>query len=189
MLNPTFINEYRGKSSLEDIEKFEKNFNIKLPSDYKTFVLETGGVDIRGTCIKYGNNMPAYILKIDEIFPIEDWLKEYETEPELKISDTYLPIIGSELQAQFFCIKKNQTDTAIFLVDFNGYPESFIDSVADSFTDFLNNLHDSETFISPQRPKPKRKPITFKRCLNFVRMRIIVLKMKFLLYLIKKRSP
>lgn len=188
MLNPSFVKEHRGKSSIEEIERLENALSIKLPHDYKTFILETGGVDIRGTCIKYGNNMPAYIFKINEIFPLMDYFIEYETESDLRVSDTYLPIIGSELQAQFFCIKLDQVDKAIYLIDFNGYPESFIDPVADSFTDFLSNLHDLETLASPPRPKSKCKPITLKSYINSIRLRIITVQMKFLLYLIKKRA-
>lgn len=35
-----------GDGSIQDIQKLEESFNIKLPEDYKDFLLSSGGADI-----------------------------------------------------------------------------------------------------------------------------------------------
>ncbi|MGU3370243.1 SMI1/KNR4 family protein [Bacillus mycoides] len=143
--------EYTFKQiKIEDIESFEKNNGLKLPDDYKSFLLkDNGGKSNRR---RFSTKDDVVTSSIMMFFPLSE-----ETENNLQNSLNYY-IKGNKLPSKFIPIGKDPADNIICIsihgsdigsvyhchtyhIDDEGELEpKFIRKIASSFTEFVNEL-------------------------------------------------
>ena|ERR1700744_2625146 len=120
------------RCSEEDVLAVEDFFGITLPSAYRVFLLNMGngaGVFMLGSSVFY-----------DEIFNLKDWATELLEEDGFKPlpEDVFVCWMHQGYQFAFFYPNQGD-DPPIYFYHENKTKENF-EKVADSFTDFLQQL-------------------------------------------------
>lgn len=109
-----------GKVSQEEIEKAEKNLNIKFPEEYREFLKEFGAVSFYGTEI-CGLKVPEYLNVVDTT------LEERE--------------LNREFPDNVFIVERMNIDNIIAFSDESGQifiaDDKKIKKIADSFMEYI----------------------------------------------------
>ena len=113
--------EYNTPATKEEIEQIEKEFNIKLPEDYKNFMLTTNGAE--GPLGEYG-----YLA----IFDTKE-VKEYNTENPLKKSFPELFFIASIRGGYAYALDTRKQPMKYVQVDDFATNYDEIEETADTF--------------------------------------------------------
>lgn len=110
------------------VESVESSLELKLPTDYVAFMRESNGGE--GSV---GGDSFVMLWKLDEL---EAFNRDYE------VADycNGLLLFGSSGGGEAYGFNTKQTPWTVVRVPFVGMDESLIESVGESFTDFLQRL-------------------------------------------------
>ncbi len=143
--------------ALEDIAIFERDFNIRLPDDYRAFLLqnnggrpeedwcfdfvEVGRTEVTGSCVS-----DFYALDPDEVMRWHDLRRARFAQIDSQKLPDGLLIIAVDPGGNYICMSVAEEDYGhvVFAnheleVSETGY--HVVSPVADSFTDFLDMLY------------------------------------------------
>jgi SMI1 / KNR4 family (SUKH-1) len=154
------MKECEEPTSVQDIEKFETIINTKLPEDYKSFLLKyNGGRPIKEDCFKYvetingktrvtGSGIEWFMALYGGKF--NNILKEYNL-LKGRIPYEMIPIANGFCgNAICLCIRGANYGKVYYWDHENENPEDDnpwyenVYLIANSFTDFINSLHEYE---------------------------------------------
>lgn len=150
------LNKYnsiiREKISILDIEEYENKYNFKFPSDYKEFLLEYNGCDLKDNIKEKGkkfhlinkycgvdysiSNFPSIKIQIEELE--EDWFFFEEL-----VQNKFIPIahsINDFIHLMVYCGKENENYGKIYLVNEDEIPRY----VCNSFSEFITGYYFKE---------------------------------------------
>lgn len=130
-------------SSQADIDKLEKEFNIHLPTDYKTFLLTCGNLwtpDI--LTIVVDNDLDAH--DVQDFWEVEAIIEDKKNDWTAQISTDLIPF-GSDSMGNIFAfltadLKKSRPTADVYFFD---HDFDSVEKISDSFThwiDEFNNL-------------------------------------------------
>lgn len=133
---------------IDDIKRFEKNFNILLPDEYKSFLLKNNGgkPSKRRFRTSDGTITSSIMLFLPISEEIESNLNNFFTKYNLgKIVPTNFLPIGIDPADSLICLEMGGKEKVYFCdMDYfeedDELKEEYISVVADNFTMFLDNL-------------------------------------------------
>ena len=135
----------------DDINKFEKNFNIYLPDDYKSFLLKNNGGKSNKRRFKTsdGTITTSIMLFLPISKEVELNLNNFYTKYNLGkiVPSNFLPI-GIDPADSLICLEIGGEGKVYFCdMDYfeedNELKEEYISVMADNFTMFLENLSEA----------------------------------------------
>ena len=139
-----------GNAKMKDIQIFQEEFHIHLPSDYIDFLLESNGGDVvlndanslHVEDAREGINVDVLfgIKLLDPELSIEFWTNKYKDE-----MPNGMIIIGDSYQHGFFVLACSGKDLGVYYWDDThelncSSDESNVYFLAETFTDFIKSL-------------------------------------------------
>lgn len=151
MNNKIYFETSEDPISEKDIIKFERKFKVKLPEDYKGFLLQHNGGNPNSSLFvnkKRKRLSPLRIKKETECsFGVMYSLDEVKLGKNVSIEIEDLPknifTIGYTPGNDYICISLSGEDKYCIYYAYNGEPNDNYENMyhlADSFTEFLNCL-------------------------------------------------
>lgn len=147
-----------GVIQKEKIEVFEEKNNIKIPEQYKYFLLQNNGGEISNKTAFSNEYIYKFIdctneemiitvwkfLSIDEICIFDEtWEPEFEEKPEFKRDDLWIIGKCNNGRPNPLLISFNGSDYGkIFYYEFGMELEDALSLVADNFDKFLNSFEE-----------------------------------------------
>jgi hypothetical protein len=128
------IYQLGNKATNTAIASVENQIGFKFPQDYKRFLKIYGSMELKHCT--FNLDSLDFIYGIEYTVKNIEWLKDLEIE-DTKVSDKFIPFATTATN-KFYCFSR--ADNEVYRLDFNGYPENFIDPIKASFTDFISNL-------------------------------------------------
>jgi hypothetical protein len=139
--------KYFNKGSMENIIKIENDFNVKLPSDYKEFLIQHNGAIIKKSTFYVKDLDQNIMMNIlfgishdNRVFNIEYWNKEYgEDIPPNSL------LIGNDPGGTFLLLVFDGENDGVWFYDDSYFFEQSTDDlntyfICETFSDFVKLL-------------------------------------------------
>jgi hypothetical protein len=139
--------KYLENGNIENLIKVENDFNIKLPTDYRSFLIQHNGAVIKNTFFhvkklnqKIMMNLLFGINHENRVYNLEYWNKEYgEDLPHNSL------LIGNDPGGSFLLLVFNGENDGIWFYDDSYFFEQSTDDmntyfICDTFSEFIEIL-------------------------------------------------
>ena len=142
--------------SENDIESFENRFKLKIPKDFRDFLLKTNGGIPEEKILDFQDHYIDDYLKVMEFFSLEkiaDFFESIEEEGLNNSNDLFLMyskyykykmlIIGEFYDNLFLCISYSEDNFGKIYYSDHEHEDDF-SPICDSFTEFIEGFEYSE---------------------------------------------